>query len=187
MDCTGRCLLGSIRGTAKSFTGIRNRVPRCFTSNHRCSRHRRALRHVPLHRRLIAIRPPSHACAPWVSGSRDSSWRSARNPVEHVAWVEPPAPDAEPLRDQQSSQVRATNGLLMTADEFRHFEGGQQTVRQFSVRGRRLRHGVGSARSMRRFGYVILGMLVLRKLWRRVLLGARHVVIDVSSRLVRRA
>ncbi len=131
IDCTGRCLLASIRGTAKSFTGIRNRVPRCFTSNHRCSRHRRALRHAPLHRLLIAIRPPSHASAPWCS--RDSSWRPTRNPVEHVAWVKPPAPDAEPLRDEQSSQVRATNRLLVTADKFRDLESGQQTVRQFSI------------------------------------------------------
>jgi hypothetical protein len=37
-------------------------------SNHRCSRHRRPVRHAPLHLRLIAIHPPSRCSAPWFRG-----------------------------------------------------------------------------------------------------------------------
>jgi hypothetical protein len=32
--------------------------------------------------------------------------------------MEPPSSDAEPLRDQETAQVRATDGLLVAADEF---------------------------------------------------------------------
>ena len=65
--------------------------------------------------------------------------------------MEPPSSDAEALRDQQAAQVRATNGLFVTADEFRHLECGQQAIWQSFVQGRRLRHLADHVRSMRRF------------------------------------
>ena len=47
--------------------------------------------------------------------------------------MKPPSSDAEALRDEQAAQVRATNGLFVTADELRDLERGQQAIRQ-SVR-----------------------------------------------------
>jgi hypothetical protein len=53
--------------------------------------------------------------------------------------MEPPSSDAEALRDQETAQVRASNGLLVAADELRHFECGHQPVRQPVVRSRCIR------------------------------------------------
>src|SRR6059058_4248463 len=55
--------------------------------------------------------------------------------------MEPPSSDAEALRDQETAQVRATDGLLVAADEFCDLECGQQPVRQSAACVR----GVGSA------------------------------------------
>src|SRR2546426_614688 len=68
---------------------------------------------------------------------RDSRGCSSTNPVEDICRMEPPSSNAEALRDEQAAQVRAANGLLVAADEFRHFERGHQPVRQSIVRRRR--------------------------------------------------
>lgn len=55
--------------------------------------------------------------------------------------MEPPSSDAEALRDQETAQVRASNGLLVAADEFCNLECSHQPVRYSAARLR----GVGSA------------------------------------------
>lgn len=65
--------------------------------------------------------------------------------------MKPPSSNAEALRDQQAAQIRTTNGLFVTADEFRHLECRQQAIRQSFVQRRRLRHLANDVRSMRRF------------------------------------
>src|SRR3954451_18497615 len=76
--------------------------------------------------------------------------------------MEPPSSDAEALRDQETAQVRATDGLLVAADKFCDLECGQQPVRQSAARVR----GVGSASrdfgSMRRVGVRRLAHRFLR-------------------------
>lgn len=76
--------------------------------------------------------------------------------------MEPPSSDAEPLRRQETAQVRASNGLLVTADEFCDLESSHQPVWQSGARVR----GVGSAwrdfGSMRRIGVRRLAHRFLR-------------------------
>ena len=99
--------------------------------------------------------------------------------------MKPPSSNAEALRDQQAAQIRATNGLFVTADEFRHLECGQHVSRRFGSPSYR---GAVSATSRTTFavcagsGYVMLGMLVLRTLAApNVAFGAR-LLMNVSSR-----
>jgi hypothetical protein len=75
---------------------------------------------------------------------------ASTNPIEDVFAMQPPSPDAESLRDQQSAQVRAPDGFFVTANEAGHLEGRQQPVRQSAVRWR-VAGRVGRVRSMRRF------------------------------------
>jgi hypothetical protein len=80
----------------------------------------------------------------------DSCWCASTNPVEDVFATEPPSSTAEPLRDQQAAQVRATHRLLVAADEVGNLERRQQSVRQPGVRWRLGRSAEG-VWSMRRF------------------------------------
>src|SRR4029079_16580613 len=61
-------------------------------------------------------------------------WRSAGDPIEHVARMEASAPHAEALRDEQAAPVGAPHRLFVAADEFRHFEPGHHSVRQSARR-----------------------------------------------------
>ena len=79
----------------------------------------------------------SHTGPPF--GYETLRWCSSTNPVEDVCGMKPPSSDAEALRDQQTAQVRATNRLLVAADELRDLERGHQPIRQSVGRGRRLR------------------------------------------------
>src|SRR5579864_8736445 len=63
------------------------------------------------------------------------------NPVEDVCGMEPPSSDAEALRNQETAQVRAADGLLVAADEFCDLEGSHQSVGQSAASAR----GVDSA------------------------------------------
>ena len=44
--------------------------------------------------------------------------------------MEPPSPDAEALRTQQTAPVRAPGGLFVAADERGDLDGGQQAPGQ---------------------------------------------------------
>ena len=46
--------------------------------------------------------------------------------------MKPPSSDAEPLRRQQTAQVRASNGFLVAADELGNLEGGHQAIRELA-------------------------------------------------------
>ena len=65
--------------------------------------------------------------------------------------MEPPSSDAEALRRQETTQVRAPNGLLVAANELRHFERSHQAIWQPAGHRRRLRGLLRRRRSMRRF------------------------------------
>ncbi len=52
--------------------------------------------------------------------------------------MEPPSSDAEPLRDQQTAQVGAANGLLVAADELRNLKRRHQAIGQPAVHGCRV-------------------------------------------------
>jgi len=65
--------------------------------------------------------------------------------------MEPPSSDAEALPRQETAQIRASNGLLVTANELRHLERDHQSIRQSVVRLRRVRRQLRRVRSMRRF------------------------------------
>lgn len=67
-------------------------------------------------------------------------WCSSTDPVENVLGMEPPSSHAEALRPEQAAQVHAANCLFVAADELRHLERCQQTVRETAVRGRLLGH-----------------------------------------------
>ena len=96
--------------------------------------------------------------------------------------MKPPSSNAEALRDEQAAQVRATNGLFMTPDEFRHLECGQQAIRQSFVQG------AVSATSRTTFavcagsGYVMLGMVILRTLAAPNVRSNARLLMNVSSR-----
>ena len=47
--------------------------------------------------------------------------------------MEPPSSDAEALRDQETAQIRASNGLLVAADEFCDLECSHQPVGQSAL------------------------------------------------------
>lgn len=48
--------------------------------------------------------------------------------------MEPPSSDSEPLRREDTEQVRAAHGFLVAADERRDFERREKSVRQFAER-----------------------------------------------------
>jgi len=60
--------------------------------------------------------------------------RAARNPVLHVGGVKAPTAHAESLARQLAAQIRASDRLFVAPDDRRHFEDGQQPVRQFARR-----------------------------------------------------
>lgn len=99
--------------------------------------------------------------------------------------MKPPSSDAEALRDQKATQVRATYGFFMAADEFSYLERRQETVREPSVRGRLFSHRVNGVRSMRRFWVRDLRhRSSSARLRRRSGVRRLTLVVDVSSRLV---
>src|SRR5712692_1570523 len=96
IDSIGRCLPGSMRGIAKSFTATRNRVPWYSMSNCRCSRHLLAFLHFRcLHLRLMAIHPP--LLVGLLSSCHETRRRASFHPLVHVGGMEPPSSHAEPL------------------------------------------------------------------------------------------
>jgi hypothetical protein len=46
--------------------------------------------------------------------------------------MKPPSSHAEPLRRQQTTQVRAANGFLVAADELGNLEGSHQAIWEFA-------------------------------------------------------
>ena len=131
--CSAFCfdVIGSVapRASAKSSTGMRQRLPWCITSNHQgCSQRGLARQPFCLQIFRTAIRSSFRL--------RHSRGCSSTNPVEDVCGMEPPSSDAEALRRQETAQVRAANGLLVAADEFGDLERRHQAIRQSAGRGR---------------------------------------------------
>jgi hypothetical protein len=62
--------------------------------------------------------------------------------------MKPPSSDAEPLRDQQTAQVRAANGLFVAADEFGNLERRHQSIRQAAAPRRAFTRGLCDFRMM---------------------------------------
>jgi transposase len=63
---------------------------------------------------------------------RDSQTLAALDPVKDGRGMKPPSSYAEPLRRQQTAQVRASNRFLVTDDELGNLEGRHQPIREFA-------------------------------------------------------
>jgi len=117
----------------------------------RAARHREFVDvHAPPTALVHHVEPP-RVLAPWTRATsafpadlsnshthllvrlRHSGWCASTNPVQYIGGVKPPSSHAEPLRIQQSAQVRRSNGFFVAADEFGHLERRHQAIGQSAV------------------------------------------------------